>query len=39
MPEGIQFDPVQLPGEAEAMRLKVRRFLEQEISAGHFEPR
>ena len=39
MPEGIQFDPVQLPGEAEAMRLDVRRFLEQEISAGHFEPR
>ena len=39
MPEAIHFDPVQLPDEAEAMRVKVRDFLDEEISAGHFEPR
>ncbi|HIL18691.1 MAG TPA: acyl-CoA dehydrogenase family protein, partial [Gammaproteobacteria bacterium] len=38
MTRAIQFDPVQLPPEAEAMRERVRDFLEQEASAGTFAP-
>ena len=38
MTRAIQFDPVQLPPEAEAMRGRVRDFLEQEASAGTFAP-
>ena len=38
MTRAIQFDPVQLPPEAEAMRERVRDFLEQEARAGTFAP-
>ena len=38
MTRAIQFDPVQLPPEAEVMRERVRDFLEQEASAGTFAP-
>ena len=37
MSQGIQFDSVQMPEEAEAMRWTVREFLAAEIAAGHFE--
>ena len=34
----IQFDPIQLPPEAEALRVEVRAFLKEEIAAGTFDP-
>ncbi|MBT3264863.1 MAG: acyl-CoA dehydrogenase [Acidiferrobacteraceae bacterium] len=34
----IQFDPVQLPAAAEAMRKRVREFLHRQASAGSFIP-
>jgi acyl-CoA dehydrogenase len=34
----IRFDPVSLPVEAEAMRVRVRAFLARERDAGTFEP-
>jgi alkylation response protein AidB-like acyl-CoA dehydrogenase len=35
----LQFDPIRLPPEAQALRGEVREFLRQEIAAGTFEPR
>ena len=37
MSQGIQFDSVQMPEEAEEMRRTVRDFLAAEIAAGNFE--
>ena len=34
----FQFDPVQLPPEAKALRLEVRAFLAEEIARGSFSP-
>ncbi len=34
----IQFDPIRLPPEAEALRVDVRDFLRDEIDAGTFDP-
>ncbi len=34
----IQFDPIRLPPEAEALRVEVREFLRAEIEAGTFDP-
>lgn len=34
----IQFDPIRLPPEAQALRAEVRSFVQQEISAGTFDP-
>jgi len=38
MTQTITFDPVELPPEAEAMRTRVRAFIDREIDAGTFEP-
>jgi alkylation response protein AidB-like acyl-CoA dehydrogenase len=38
MTQTISFDPVNLPPRADAMRTRVRDFLEREIDAGTFEP-
>ncbi len=38
MSSAIQFDPIRLPPEAEALRLEVREFLNEEIAAGTFDP-
>ena len=38
MTRTISFDPVNLPPRADAMRTRVRDFLEREIDAGTFEP-
>jgi acyl-CoA dehydrogenase len=34
----IQFDPIRLPPTAQALRREVRKFLQQEIEAGAFDP-
>ena len=34
----IQFDPIRLPPEAEALRAEVHKFLRDEIEAGAFDP-
>ena len=34
----IEFDPIRLPPEAEALRKEVRAFLKEEIAAGTFDP-
>ena len=38
MSSAIQFDPIRLPPEAEALRAEVRAFLNEEIAAGTFDP-
>ncbi|MFP6704483.1 MAG: acyl-CoA dehydrogenase family protein [Alphaproteobacteria bacterium] len=38
MSVAIQFDPIRLPPEAEALRAEVRQFLKEEITAGTFDP-
>jgi acyl-CoA dehydrogenase len=38
MTQTISFDPVNLPPRADAMRTRVRDFLQREIDAGTFEP-
>lgn len=38
MSHAIQFDPMRLPPEAEALRGEVREFLAQEIELGSFDP-
>jgi alkylation response protein AidB-like acyl-CoA dehydrogenase len=38
MTAGLNFDPVRLPPQCEALRAEVRAFLAQEISAGTFDP-
>lgn len=38
MSTAIQFDPIRLPPEAEALRKEVRAFLQEEIAAGTFDP-
>ena len=38
MSTAIQFDPIRLPPEAEALRKEVRAFLQDEIAAGTFDP-
>jgi len=38
MTHAIQFDPIRLPPEAEALREEVRAFLTAEIEAGTFDP-
>jgi acyl-CoA dehydrogenase len=38
MDDAIQFDPVRLPPEAQALRQEVRAFLAAEIAAGTFDP-
>ena len=37
MSSAIQFDPVRLPEEAEALRVEVRAFIAEEVAAGTFE--
>jgi alkylation response protein AidB-like acyl-CoA dehydrogenase len=37
MSVAIQFDPIRLPPEAEALRLEVREFLKEEMAAGTFD--
>ncbi|MDP6876860.1 MAG: acyl-CoA dehydrogenase family protein [Alphaproteobacteria bacterium] len=39
MSVAIQFDPIRLPPEAEALRVEVRQFLKEEIAAGTFSGR
>lgn len=39
MASPIQFDPIRLPPEAQALRAEVRAFLRTEIAAGTFDPR
>ena len=34
----LQFDPIRLPAECEALRKEVRAFLAEEIAAGTFDP-
>ena len=34
----LQFDPIRLPAECEALRREVRAFLAEEIAAGTFDP-
>ena len=34
----LRFDPVELPPEAEAMRARVREFIDREVEAGSFAP-
>lgn len=36
--QGFRFDSVQLPPEAERLRVEVRAFLAEQEKAGHFEP-
>jgi acyl-CoA dehydrogenase len=38
MSQPIEFDPIRLPPEAEALRVEVREFLAQEIDSGTFDP-
>ena len=38
MAQAIQFDPIRLPPEADALREEVREFLRDEIAAGTFDP-
>ena len=38
MSQAIQFDPIRLPPEAEALRIEVRAFLAEEIANGGFDP-
>ena len=38
MASTIEFEPIRLPPEAEALRQEVRAFLSQEIEAGGFDP-
>ncbi|MBT5898936.1 MAG: acyl-CoA dehydrogenase, partial [Rhodospirillaceae bacterium] len=38
MSVAIQFDPMRLPAEAEALRVEVRQFLKEEVAAGTFDP-
>jgi acyl-CoA dehydrogenase len=38
MSTAIRFDPIRLPPQAQALRAEVRRFVEQEIAAGTFDP-
>ena len=38
MSVAIQFDPIRLPPEAEALRAEVRQFLKNQIAAGTFDP-
>ena len=38
MPVSFRFDPVELPPEAQALRLEVREFLRGEIARGTFSP-
>jgi acyl-CoA dehydrogenase len=38
MTANLQFDPIRLPGECEALRGEVRAFLAEEIAAGTFDP-
>ncbi|NKB56323.1 MAG: acyl-CoA dehydrogenase [Alphaproteobacteria bacterium] len=38
MSSAIQFDPIRLPPECEALRVEVREFLKEEIAAGTFDP-
>ncbi|MBT5296756.1 MAG: acyl-CoA dehydrogenase [Rhodospirillaceae bacterium] len=38
MSSPIQFDPVRLPADAEALRREVRDFLSDEVAAGTFDP-
>lgn len=38
MTQGLQFDPLRLPPEAERLRGEVREFLRAEIAAGTFDP-
>ncbi len=38
MSSTIEFDPIRLPPEAEALRKEVRAFLKDEIAAGTFDP-
>jgi acyl-CoA dehydrogenase len=37
MSQAIQFDPIRLPPEAEALRIEVRAFLAEEIANGGFD--
>jgi acyl-CoA dehydrogenase len=34
----IQFDPIRLPAESQALRAEVRAFVQREIDAGSFDP-
>src|ERR1700678_2379583 len=38
MSTDLQFDPIRLPSECEALRGEVRTFLSEEIAAGTFDP-
>jgi acyl-CoA dehydrogenase len=38
MSTALQFDPIRLPPECEALRFEVRAFLADEIAAGTFDP-
>ena len=38
MTASLQFDPIRLPHECEALRAEVRSFLAEEIAAGTFDP-
>ncbi|MEX2618250.1 MAG: acyl-CoA dehydrogenase family protein [Alphaproteobacteria bacterium] len=38
MASAIEFDPIRLPPEAEALRLEVRAFLDEQIAEGTFDP-
>jgi len=39
MTTAIRFDTIRLPPEVQALRAEVRRFLEEEIATGTFDPR
>ncbi len=38
MSADLQFDPIRLPPECDALRMEVRAFLAEEIAAGTFDP-
>ena len=38
MQNAIQFDPIRLPPETEALRQEVRAFIAEEVAAGSFDP-
>ena len=38
MSTDLQFDPIRLPSECDALRAEVRAFLTEEIAAGTFDP-
>ena len=38
MSTDLQFDPIRLPSECDALRAEVRAFLAEEIAAGTFDP-